>query len=557
MNYSEASSHELPETSAMSEPRSDWYKDAVLYELYVRAYRDSDADGHGDLQGVIEKLDYLKDLGVDCLWLLPISPSPLKDDGYDVSDFYGIHHNYGTLDDFKHLIDEAHKRGLKVITDLVLNHTSSEHPWFSQSRASKDSPRRNWYVWTDDPERYQGTRIIFTDTEASNWTLDDITGEYYWHRFFSHQPDLNYDNPEVREVMKNVVRHWLELGIDGFRMDAIPYLFERDDTNNENIPETHGFLKELRAYIDELKPRTFLLGEVNQWPEDTLPYFGNGADEMPLLFHFPVMPRLYKAIAEGTRDGVVWIMDHTPPIPESCQWVMFLRNHDELTLEMVTEEERDFMVKAYAPDPRMKINVGIRRRLAPLLDNDRRKLELMNSLLMTLPGTPIVYYGDEIGMGDNIWLDDRSGVRTPMQWNDSMHAGFSDASNIYAPVIEDETYSYRRVNVAAQEEDPDSLLNWMKQLIKVRKRYKALGRGTFSILEPENHAILPFLHQYEGQTVVALHNLSSEEQSVQLDLADFAGKTLKDCFNGKCLGTASEATCLKLSAYGYRWLELC
>ncbi len=540
----------------MSQDKKDWYKDAVLYELYVRAYRDSNGDGHGDLLGVIEKLDYLKDLGVDAIWLLPLMPSPLKDDGYDVADFYNIHKDYGQLADFKLLVDEAHKRGLKIIAELVLNHTSDEHPWFIESRSSKDNPKRDWYVWSDSDKKHADTRIIFTDSETSNWTYDETTGEYYWHRFFSHQPDLNYDNPELRAEVKKIVKHWLDLGVDGFRMDAIPYLFEREGTNNENIKETHDYLKELRSYIDEIKPGTFLLGEVNQWPEDTIPYFGNGHDEMPLLFHFPIMPRLYKAVAEGKRGSIDWIMARTPAIPESCQWVVFLRNHDELTLEMVTEEERAFMYDHYAPEPRMKINVGIRRRLAPLLGNDTRKIKLLNSMLMTLPGTPIIYYGDEIGMGDNIWLPDRNSVRTPMQWNDSPNTGFSEADSLYAPVIADDDFGFKKVNVAAQEADPDSLLHWMRQLIKVRKEHSALGRGQFEILLSENQAVLPFLNSHEQDVVLALHNLSDKRQKVNLDLSRFAAQSLSDCFSGEQLATASQQTGLELKPYEFIWLSI-
>jgi len=535
-----------------------WFKRAVLYELYVRAYRDSDEDGHGDLAGVIQKLDYIRSLGVDVIWLLPISPSPLRDDGYDVTDFYNIHEDYGTLDDFQQLVREAHARGLKVITDLVVNHTSSDHPWFQESRQGKDNPKSDWYVWSDDPEKYSGTRIIFTDTETSNWTFDPMRGQYYWHRFFSHQPDLNYDNPEVREEMKRIVRFWLELGIDGFRMDAIPYLIEREGTNNENLAETHEYLKELRAYIDTIKPDAFLLGEVNQWPEDTIAYFGDGTDEMPLLFHFPVMPRLYKAVAEGSRQSVEWILENTPAIPESCQWVVFLRNHDELTLEMVTEEERAFMYETYAPEPRMRINVGIRRRLAPLLGGDMRKIRLMNSMLMTLPGTPIIYYGDEIGMGDNIELPDRNGVRTPMQWHGGENAGFSEAAKarLYAPVIDEGEYAFHEVNVAAQEQDPDSLLNWMRNLIKTREQHPALGQGRFELLRPENKAILPFLNQYEEDIVLALHNLSPEVERTELDLAEWEGRQLIDLFTKQVFGTVTPHMNIGLQPYEYLWLGI-
>jgi maltose alpha-D-glucosyltransferase / alpha-amylase len=536
-----------------------WFKDAVLYELYVRAFRDSDGDGHGDLQGVIERLDYVRDLGVDVVWLLPLSPSPLRDDGYDVSDFTDIHPQYGTLADFRSLLDAAHARGLKVITDLVLNHTSSDHPWFGASRR-REGGKDDWYVWSDDPTRYAGTRVIFTDTEGSNWTFDDVRGQYYWHRFFAHQPDLNYDHPEVRAEMKRVIRFWLDLGIDGFRLDAIPYLFEREGTNNENIAETHAFLKEVRRLVDEVRPHAFLLGEVNQWPEDTLPYFGDGSDEMPLLFHFPVMPRLFKAVAEGRVDALRWILSRTPPIPEPCGWVVFLRNHDELTLEMVTDEERAFMYAHYAPEPRMRLNVGIRRRLAPLLGNDRGRIELLHSMLMTLPGTPILYYGDEIGMGDDLSLPDRNGVRTPMQWRAGPGAGFSDAPRLYAPVIDGGPFAAERVNVHDQERDPESLLWWVRHLVAQRKEHPALGRGYFELLDVEDASLAVFLNTHEGDVVVAVHNLSGEAVRSPLPLPRLAGRPMRLVFGGR-LGAATPLGCdrdgarleVDLGAHGYAW----
>jgi maltose alpha-D-glucosyltransferase/alpha-amylase len=420
--------------------------DLVLYELYVRAFRDSNGDGHGDLQGVIERMDYLASLGIDIVWLLPLSPSPLRDDGYDVADFMGIHPDYGSLEDFDELLAAAHARGLRVITDLVLNHTSSDHPWFQASRR-REGGKDDWYVWTDDPSRYSGTRIIFTDTETSNWAFDEVRGQYYWHRFFSHQPDLNYDHPEVRAAMLEVVRAWLERGVDGFRLDAIPYLYEREGTSNENLPETHAFLRELRQLVDTVKPEAFLLGEVNQWPKETLPYFGDGQDEIPYLFNFPVMPRLYRALAEGRVDSIRWILERTPVPPKGGEWVVFLRNHDELTLEMVTEEERALLLQVYAPEPHHVLNVGIRRRLAPLLGFDRARIELLHSLLMTLPGAPILYYGDEIGLGDNPHLPDRHGVRTPMPWNSGAGAGFSTHPAPYAPLVDDPQGGWRSVNV--------------------------------------------------------------------------------------------------------------
>ncbi len=422
-----------------------WFKNAVFYEVYARAYKDSDGDGNGDLRGLTQKLDYLRDLGVDCVWLLPIYPSPLRDDGYDIADYYGVLEEYGVMQDFVDLIEAAHARGMKVIADLVLNHTSDQHPWFQAARSDPNSPYRDYYVWTDDPGKYAEARIIFLDFEESNWTYDEVAGQYFWHRFYSSQPDLNYDNPVVREEMKKVIGFWMEKGIDGFRADAVPYLIEREGTNCENLPETHAYLKEVREYVDQNFPGAVLLCEANQWPRDVRPYFGENGEEFQLAFHFPLMPRIYMSIKSADRSPMVWIMQQTPPIPDNCQWCTFLRNHDELTLEMVTPEERQWMWEQYAPEDRMRLNLGIRRRLAPLLDNDRRKIEMANSLVFTMPGTPIIYYGDEIGMGDNIWLPDRNGVRTPMQWNDGPNAGFSTASQerLYSPVIEGPVYGPR------------------------------------------------------------------------------------------------------------------
>jgi maltose alpha-D-glucosyltransferase/alpha-amylase len=527
-------------------------RSAVLYELYVRAFRDANGDGHGDLAGVIERLDHLVDLGIDVVWLLPISPSPLRDDGYDISDFTGIHPNYGDLDDFKRLIDAAHARGLKVVTDLILNHSSDQHPWFQASRR-REGGKDDWYVWSDDPERYAGTRIIFTDSEPSNWTFDPVRGQYYWHRFFRYQPDLNYDCSEVRTAMLDVVRFWLDLGIDGFRLDAIPYLFEREGTNNENLPETHGFLKEVRALVDRVAPGTFLLGEVNQWPEDTLPYFGDGSDEMPLLFHFPIMPRLFAAMAEGRRDAIAWILERTPEIPEGCRWVVFLRNHDELTLEMVTEEERALLYDVYAPERRMRLNLGIRRRLAPLLGDDPRKLRLMNSMLMTLPGTPIVYYGDEIGMGDDLTLDDRNGVRTPMQWSDETNGGFSPADDLYAPVIDAERYGFRVRNVAAQRHDPNSLLSFMRNLIATRRNLPVLWEGRFELLDVGNDAVAAFSHSGDDGSLIAVHNLSDGVQTLRLDPAMIAASAGKNALGGAPLALDGSGR-LALEPYGFAWL---
>lgn len=540
---------------------TSWWKSAVLYELYVRAFRDANGDGHGDLRGVTERLDYLRDLGVDVIWLLPLSPSPLRDDGYDVSDYYGIHPDYGDLDDFRALIEAAHARGLKVITDLVINHTSSDHPWFQDSRQRRNG-KDDWYVWSDDPERYAGARIIFTDSETSNWTYDEVRGQYYWHRFFHHQPDLNYDSPAVRDAVKDVVRFWLELGIDGFRLDAIPYLYEREGTNCENLPETHAYLKELRAVVDEITPGAFLLGEVNQWPDDTLPYFGDGHDEMPLLFHFPVMPRVWKALAEGDAAPIRWILERTPAIPPSCQWVVFLRNHDELTLEMVTDEERAFMYQHYAPEPGMRLNVGIRRRLAPLCDFDRRRIEVLHSLLMTLPGTPILYYGDEIGMGDDITLPDRNGVRTPMQWDASPGAGFSSAAQTYAPLLRGRS-APEHVNVRDAEADPSSLLHWMRRLVAERKRHPALGAGTFAMLPSPVPSLAVFLSMHGDDAVVSVHNLAEADVRCDLTVAALAGRTLELAFGGNlgpdhaigAVGSA-DALAVDLAPYGYAWWSL-
>ncbi|MCY1023075.1 maltose alpha-D-glucosyltransferase [Pyxidicoccus sp. MSG2] len=502
-----------------------WYKKALIYELHLRAFHDSNGDGHGDIPGLIEKLPYLQDLGVDCLWLLPHYPSPLRDDGYDIADYYGIHPDYGTLADFQRLVDEAHKRGIRLITELVVNHTSDQHPWFQEARSDPKSPKRDWYVWSDSDEIYKGTRIIFVDTERSNWTWDPVAKQYFWHRFFSHQPDLNYDNPEVQEAMLDVMRFWLNMGVDGFRCDAVPYLFEREGTNCENLPETHAFLKKLRKTIDSEYQGKMLLAEANQWPADVRVYFGDG-DEFHMGFHFPVMPRLFMGIRKEDRTPIVEIMQQTPDIPNNCQWAIFLRNHDELTLEMVTDEDRDYMYREYATDPRMRINLGIRRRLAPLMDNGRRRIELMHSLLFTLPGTPVMYYGDEIGMGDNIYLGDRNGVRTPMQWTSDRNAGFSraDYARLYAPVIADAVYGYQSINVEAQERVKSSLLHWVKRMIRIRQRYPVFALGTLRFLPTENRKVLSFVREYEGTTVMVVCNLSRFAQPAVLDLREYEGQ---------------------------------
>lgn len=535
-----------------------WYKDAILYELYIRAFADGNGDGHGDFKGLTTRLDYVQDLAVDCIWLLPMYPSPLLDDGYDIADYLDIHPDYGTLDDWKAFVDEAHRRGLRVIVDLVLNHTSDQHPWFQAARSSPDSRYRDYYVWNDTDQKYQDARIIFIDTEPSNWTWDEVAGQYFWHRFFSSQPDLNFDNPAVQQEMLDVLKFWMDTGIDGFRADAVPYLFEREGTNCENLPETHEYLKRIRKVMDEHYPGRILLAEANQWPEDLLPYFGDG-DEFHMGFHFPLMPRLFMALKTGTRTKIVEILERTPAIPAACQWCIFLRNHDELTLEMVTEEERQYMWEQYASEPRMRLNLGIRRRLAPLLDNDRRRIELLNAVLFGMPGSPIIYYGDEIGMGDNIWLDDRNGVRTPMQWTDGPNAGFSIAppDALYAPVIDDEVYGYQRVNVAAQQADPNSLLNWTKGLIRVRKAHPVFGRGDFRFLLPDNESVLAYLRSYEGETVLVVSNLVDSTQTAALELGAYARSTPVDLLSEERLvPITAEPYALKLSPYGYRWLKL-
>ena len=504
-----------------------WYKDAVVYELHVRAFRDSNADGVGDFPGLIEKLDYIAGLGVTAVWLLPFYPSPLRDDGYDIADYYGVHRSYGRLPDVRRLVREAHRRGLQVITELVCNHTSDQHPWFQRARRARPgSAVRNWYVWSDSDQRYAGARIIFKDTESSNWSWDPMAQAYYWHRFYSHQPDLNFANPQVRKAILRVVDHWLGMGIDGLRLDAIPYLYEREGTNCENLPESHAFLKELRAYIDANYPNRMLLAEANQWPDDAVAYFGEGeGDECHMAFHFPVMPRLFMALRMEDRFPIIDILAQTPAIPSSAQWALFLRNHDELTLEMVTDEERDYMYWAYTQDPEARFNLGIRRRLAPLLGNNRRRIELMNALLLSLPGTPVIYYGDEIGMGDNIYLGDRNGVRTPMQWSADRNAGFSESNRqrLYLPVILDPEYHYEAVNVAAQEANPQSLLHWMKRVIGLRKRYQAFGRGSIEFLHPENRKVLAFVRQHEEERILVVANLSRFSQFAQLDLSAYLG----------------------------------
>jgi maltose alpha-D-glucosyltransferase/alpha-amylase len=533
-----------------------WYMNAVFYEVHVRAFCDSNQDGIGDIPGLISKLDYIKALGVDCIWILPIYPSPLQDDGYDIADYYGVHPDYGSLEDFKHLIEEAHRRGLRVIADLVLNHTSDQHPWFQQSRSDPHSKYRDYYVWSETDEKYSEARIIFLDTEDSNWTYDQEAGSYFWHRFYSSQPDLNYDNPAVLEEMKQVMKFWLDMGIDGFRADAVPYLIEREGTNCENLPETHAILKEFRDYLDNNYQGKILLAEANQWPEDVLLYFGDG-DEFHMGFHFPVMPRIFMALRKGDAASIHWIMSQTPDIPDNTQWCIFLRNHDELTLEMVTEEERQWMWSQYAPNPRMRLNLGIRRRLAPLLDNDQRKILLANALLYSLPGAPIVYYGDEIGMGDNIWLPDRNGVRTPMQWDSSQNAGFSSArsDNLYAPVIDIGAFDYQVVNVETQLNDPESILNKMRRLIELRKSNPILAWGDYKFLAKDQTHSLTILRTHQEEQILCVMNLTDHDQTLSLDLANLQGKNLMNLVDGKMHGSiAHDLTEISLKPYEFLWL---
>ena len=515
---------------AAPEPTRDrlWYKHGVFYELLVRGFADSNDDGVGDIKGLIGKLDYLQWLGVDCIWLLPINKSPLRDGGYDIADYYQVQPEYGTVDDARELIDKAHERGMRVVMDMVMNHTSDQHPWFQEARSSRDSPKRDWYVWSDTPDRYGGARIIFIDTETSNWAWDETAGQFYFHRFFGHQPDLNYDNPEVREAMLNVIRFWLDLGLDGFRLDAVPYLFEREGTNCENLPETHAYLAELRAVInEEFGGEKVLLAEANQWPEDVVDYFGTDeAPECHMCFHFPIMPRMFMSLRREQRYPMTEILERTPRIPDTAQWGLFLRNHDELTLEMVSDEERDYMWTEYARDPRMKLNLGIRRRLAPLLENGRRQMELFYGLLLSLPGTPILYYGDEIGMGDNIYLGDRDGVRTPMQWNGDRNGGFSkaDFARLYLPPLMDPVYGYQALNVEAEQRNPSSMLHWLRRFMAVRHRHAVFGDGGFEVLDASNPSVFAFLRSSANDTILCVNNLSRFPQPVELDLRRFRGQ---------------------------------
>jgi maltose alpha-D-glucosyltransferase/alpha-amylase len=538
------------------QPSQFWYKNAIFYQVNVRAFYDSSADGHGDFEGVTKKLDYLKDLGVDCLWLMPFYNSPLNDDGYDISDFFRVLPAFGTIEQLKTLVESAHHKGLRVITDMIMNHTSDQHPWFQSARTSPQSPFRDYYVWSDTVHKFEDARIIFVDTEESNWTWDEQAGQYYWHRFYASQPDLNYRNPEVQKAMLNVMKYWLEIGIDGFRADAVPYLFEREGTNCENLPETHAFLKEIRSFIDTNYPGCILLAEANQWPKEVLPYFGDG-DEFQMGFHFPLMPRIFLSLKKADRTSLVWILNETPPIPDNCQWCTFLRNHDELTLEMVTEEERQYLWQQYAPDPKMRMNLGIRRRLAPLLDNDLRKIRLANALLYGLPGSPIIYYGDEIGMGDNIDLFDRNGVRTPMQWTPGQNAGFSSApaEQLYEPVITQPPFDPASVNVQDQLANPESLFNFMKQLVRVRKENPVLAEGSLQWLNPPEKAVLACLRSKEGVTVLVLNNLSDQPQQVYIQRDDLTGTPLDLWTNQPMSHYKDGIIDLTLQPYQFVWLS--
>ncbi len=554
----------LPTMNLPGDPH--WYRDAVIYQLHVKSFFDANNDGVGDFAGLLDKLDYVAELGVDTLWLLPFYPSPRRDDGYDISEYRGVHPDYGSLDDAKRLVEEAHKRGLRVITELVINHTSDQHPWFQAARkAPPGSPERDYYVWSDTDDKFTETRIIFLDTEKSNWTWDNEAGAYFWHRFYSHQPDLNFDNPKVMSEVLDVMRYWLDIGVDGLRLDAVPYLIERDGTSNENLPETHEILKVIRGKLDEGYAGTgkMLLAEANMWPEDTQQYFGEG-DECHMAFNFPLMPRMYMAIAQEDRFPITDILRQTPDIPEGCQWAIFLRNHDELTLEMVTDKERDYLWSTYAADKRARINLGIRRRLAPLLERDRRRIELMNGLLLSMPGTPVIYYGDEIGMGDNIFLGDRDGVRTPMQWSIDRNGGFSkaDPASLVLPPIQDPLYGYQAVNVEAQARDSHSLLNWTRRMLATRKRSRAFGRGSMRLLYPNNRKVLAYLRDHEGddgqnETILCVFNLSRSAQAVELDLSSFAGRVPVEMLGGTSFPAVGQLSyLLTLQPYGFYWFVL-
>jgi maltose alpha-D-glucosyltransferase/alpha-amylase len=536
-----------------------WFKRAIIYELPVKSFADSNGDGIGDFPGLIDKLDYVQSLGVTCIWLLPFFPSPLRDDGYDIADYRNIHPSYGTLDDFKRFLGAAHDRNLQVVIELVVNHTSDQHAWFQRARrAPPGSPEREFYVWSDSDQKYKDTRIIFVDTELSNWTWDPVAKQYYWHRFFHHQPDLNFESPLVLKEVLSIMDFWLSLGVDGFRLDAIPYLVERDGTSCENLPETHEVIRAIRRHIDERWPNRMLLAEANQWPADVAAYFGQG-DECHMAYHFPLMPRMFMGVHLEDRLPIVDILKQTPAIPETCQWALFLRNHDELTLEMVTSEERDYMYLAYSADPQARINIGIRRRLAPLMGNYQRRIELMNSLLLSLPGTPIVYYGDEIGMGDNMYLGDRNGVRTPMQWTSDRNAGFSraDPARLYSPVVMDAVYGYQSVNVEAQQMDSSSILQWTRNLIGLRKLFDAFGTGTLEMFEPANRKVLAYIRKDQRDTILCVANLAKTPQPVELDLSAYAGWVPVEMLGYTEFPAIGQLPYfLTLAGYGFYWFEL-
>jgi maltose alpha-D-glucosyltransferase/alpha-amylase len=540
-------------------PDPEWYRRAVFYEVFTRGFFDSNGDGTGDIPGLRAKLDYLEWLGVDCLWLLPFYASPLRDGGYDISDFLTVHPEHGTLADVVGLLDDAHRRGLRVIADLVMNHTSDQHPWFIESRSSRDNPKADWYVWNDDNHRWPEARVVFVDVESSNWTWDEQRQQYYWHRFYSHQPDLNYDNPEVVEHMLGVVRFWLDLGLDGFRLDAVPYLFQRDGTSGENLPETHALLRRIRAEVDRLYPDRVLLAEANQWPSDLVDYFGDG-DECHMCFHFPLMPRLFMAVRREQRFPITEILAQTPEIPVGAQWAIFLRNHDELTLEKVSEEERDYLVAEYVKDPRMRRHMGIGRRLAPLLDGDRRLAELLSAMLLSLPGSPVIYYGDELLMGDNVYLGDRDSVRTPMQWSPDRNGGFShaDFAQLYLPPLMDPVYGYQSVNVESQQRNPSSFLHWTRRMLQVRRQYPVFGTGTFEVVSCVNPSVLAYVRAREdGPTVLCVHNLSRLAQPAALELARWAGRTPVELLGRVPFRAVGEETYdVTLGPYGFYWFEL-
>jgi maltose alpha-D-glucosyltransferase / alpha-amylase len=535
-----------------------WYKDAVVYQLHVRTFCDSDGNGIGDFRGLTNKLDYLQELGINAIWLLPFYPSPLRDDGYDIADYTSVNPTYGSVEDFKTFLTAAHSRNIRVIIEMVLNHTSDQHPWFQEARSSRDNPKRDWYVWSETDTRYHGVRIIFLDTEMSNWAWDPISKSYYWHRFFSHQPDLNFDNPAVREAMWEIMKFWLDIGVDGFRLDAVPYLVERDGTSCENLPETHAVLRDLRKRLDLEYPGKMLLAEANQWPADVRAYFGDG-DEFHMAFHFPLMPRMFMAVKLEDRKPIIEILEQTPQIPDNCQWCIFLRNHDELTLEMVTDVERDYMYDSFANDKAMRINLGIRRRLAPMMENDRRRIELLNGLLLSMPGTPIIYYGDEIGMGDNVYLGDRNGVRTPMQWNGGWNAGFSsaDPERLYSPLISNPVYGYQSINVDSQRRSEHSLLSWTKSVIQTRNSFRVFSRGSIEFLNPSNHRVLAYVRQLGEEKVLVVNNLSSSAQAVELNLQSYKGHIPIEMFGRNLFPRIGDLPyLLTLGPYQFYWFRL-